>query len=245
LKRRLRFIEQVATRTANRTLLDVGCGDGSFLVASARKGWMVTGTELNPQAARAKGLTVRERIDDLPPENHFDCITMWHTLEHMPDPVGMLKQLRTRLQPNGRLIVAVPDFGGFQARIFRSHWLHLDVPRHLYHFDGTSLAYCLAAAGFVIDRRWHQEFEYDLLGWAQSTLNWLLPKPNLFFDWLTGKRAAAGALLISLAVVLGGIVSILLLPALLAGTLAKRGGTLIVGARPCHEQQADNLLPDV
>jgi SAM-dependent methyltransferase len=119
-------------------LVDIGCGDGSFLVEARRKGWRVLGTEINARIP-APGLEIWGSIDELVPKAPFDCITLWHSLEHLRDPVGGLRQLRSLLKPEGTLILAVPNASGAQARLFGEHWLHLDVPRHLHHFSPESL----------------------------------------------------------------------------------------------------------
>jgi len=111
----------------------------------------------------------------------FDCITLWHSLEHVRDPSAILRDCKKILKPGGVLLIAVPDAGGLEARTFGARWFHLDVPRHLFHFTRKSLASVLRAAGFAGLRSWHQEFEYDLLGWSQSALNAMGFPPNLFF----------------------------------------------------------------
>ncbi len=231
-RRRLKIVQSATGKSTGGKLLDIGCGDGLFLLEARRAGWHVTGTELNPSMARQAGLDVREDIALLAGEGEFDCITMWHTLEHMRDMPSMLRHAARLLGPGGRLIVAVPDWGGLQARLFGPRWLHLDVPRHLYHFDGGALGYCLASADFSIERRWHQELEYDLLGISQSALNYLMPSyPNVFFDALTGKKPDRGGTATAVGFVLGTFLTVLALPLLAVGTLIKRGGTLIVAAR--------------
>jgi len=217
---------------SGRRLLDVGCGDGSFLLAARSAGWEVTGTEMNPALARRAGLDVREGFESLTDCAPFDCVTLWHSLEHMRDIRATLVHVSGLLKPDGRLIVAVPDNGGFQARVFRQRWLHLDVPRHLYHFTDRSLTICLERAGFSVQRRWHQELEYDLLGWSQSALNWLFPCPNLFFCQLTGKPVQAGLLCKAASYVSGLLLTALALPAVALGTRFGRGGTLVAVARP-------------
>jgi len=233
IKRRLGFVASAMGSGSGRWLLDVGCGDGSFLLAAKDVGWNVMGTEMNPEPARGSGLDVKVGVDQVPLEPQFDCVTMWHSLEHMRDIKSTLTRIAGLLQPDGRLFIAVPDNGGFQAKIFRHEWLHLDVPRHLYHFDASSLRYCLQSAGYAIERQWHQEFEYDLLGWSQSALNCIMPYPNVFLDYLTGKRKDHSKSSILSNFVLGSFLTFLSLPAVAAGTLWGRGGTLIAEARPC------------
>ncbi|HEX9023179.1 MAG TPA: class I SAM-dependent methyltransferase [Geobacteraceae bacterium] len=225
--RRMRFVAASAGRGEGKSLLDIGCGDGAFLLEARQSGWNVTGTELNPAMAREAGLDVREDIALIGGEGKFHCITMWHTLEHMRDIPSMLGHAARLLSPEGRLIVAVPDWGGLQARIFGPRWLHLDVPRHLYHFDAGALRRSLETAGFAPEREWHQEFEYDLLGFSQSALNYLMPHPNVFFDALTGKGGGHGRIATTAGLVQGSLLTVLSLPLLAAGTLSGRGGTLI------------------
>lgn len=229
--RRVRIITNTTKgRQHQPSLLDIGCGDGTFLLAAKSRGWNVVGTEMNPQLARDAGLLVYESTEQIPKDSAFDCITLWHTLEHMRDPRSTVRQLTELLSPNGTIFIAVPDAGGLQARIFASKWFHLDVPRHLHHFNKRSLEHLLENAGLVAERFWHQEFEYDLLGWSQSALNTITPVPNVFFNYLTGKSGAAGKRQTVASLVLGSLFSTLALPALAVGTLLHRGGTIIVAA---------------
>jgi hypothetical protein len=156
---------------------------------------------------------------------------MWHTLEHMRDIPAMLGSVFQRLEPEGRLIVAVPDWGGIQAVIFRESWLHLDVPRHLFHFSLNSLRFALESAGFTIQRCWHMEFEYDLLGWSQSALNRITPWQNLFFDTITGKRTNTGLVKRWISLLGGFLLTVVAVAAVLIESLLGRGGTLIVVAK--------------
>jgi SAM-dependent methyltransferase len=230
VKRRLGFVTAAIPDGNGRRLLDIGCGDGSFLLAARESGWDVKGTEFNPGPARSTGLDVRESVDQFPASAAFDCITMWHTLEHMLEIPSVLLNIARLLKPGGKLIVAVPDFGGLQARIFGPKWLHADVPRHLYHFDSKALLHCLGAAGFSVRKKWHQEFEYDLLGWSQSALNCMMSCPNVYFDCLTGKRKRYGKLIAVYGCVVGSFLTLLSLPAVALGTLCGQGGTLVFEA---------------
>lgn len=131
----------VASRVANPPgrLLDFGCGTGEFLDLCQSKGWAARGLEpdagAQAVAADKYGLTVEdpERIRDLP-DDHFDVITLWHVLEHVPQLSETVDQLRRTLAPSGTLVVAVPNCASLDARIYGKHWAAYDVPRHLYHF---------------------------------------------------------------------------------------------------------------
>jgi Methylase involved in ubiquinone/menaquinone biosynthesis len=229
-RRRLGFVASAINEETGKKLVDIGCGDGSFLLAARDAVWEIVGTEINPGLAQVAGLDVREEIGQLSDYAPFDCITMWHSLEHMRDIKSTLSQLSKLLKPNGKLLIAVPDNGGLQSKIFRHKWLHLDVPRHLYHFDAHSLSFSLRCAGFTIQHQWHQELEYDLIGWSQSALNCFLAVPNVFFYLLTGKQGNFSTLLKISSFAFGLILTALSLPAVAAGTLFGRGGTMITVA---------------
>jgi SAM-dependent methyltransferase len=161
----------------------------------------------------------------------FDCVTLWHSLEHMRDPRRTLETIRSLLAEDGVVLIAVPDNGGWQARLFGTRWFHLDVPRHLFHFEQRSLETLLRSAGFQCIRRWRQEFEYDLMGWVQSALNAVCATPNVFFDLARGRATRAGWAERAGNWIGGAVLSAIALPLVVAGAIAFRGGTLIVAAQ--------------
>jgi SAM-dependent methyltransferase len=235
LARRLRILSGAARRTGR--LLDIGCGDGDFLRAAIARGWEGLGTEIGGAAenARAAGLDVRGDLaafDASGPEGRFDAVTMWHTLEHFPDPRATLERAGKLLADGGAMIVAVPDAAGLQASLFKGSWFHLDVPRHLYHFNQSALESLLGRAGFAVDRWYHQELELDVFGWMQSALNAALPRPNVLFQSLTGKPSHGGAGEVALSYALGAALAPAALAATAVGTAARRGATLVAIARP-------------
>jgi SAM-dependent methyltransferase len=110
---------QMATHKGLSNVLDVGCGDGSFLDLARSAGLRTVGLELNPSAAgkaRAKGHVIFDRLlHEVPVEacpDGFDLITLFQVLEHVPDPVGILKQASARLKPGGYVSIAVPSKSG-------------------------------------------------------------------------------------------------------------------------------------
>jgi SAM-dependent methyltransferase len=232
IRRRIAILFRSAHMREPGSLLDIGCGDGSFLLAARKRGWRVFGTELNPQDALRNGLSVVTDINDAIDSAPFDCITLWHSLEHLRDPLNTLKTIRRLLSPTGVLIIAVPDNGGLQATLFGRSWVHLDVPRHLYHFGKDSLSMLLQATGFAPFRWRHQEFEYDLLGWSQSALNRVLPTPNVFFHLLMGRSVGCSLAEKGSSYLGGTALTLLALPLVALGTLVGRGGSVLVAAHP-------------
>ena len=159
--RRVKIVKKVFP---SGRLLDVGCGEGLFLDCARKAGYEVTGLEVSGFAVKyAKkefGLNVHHASlenADLP-GNAFDIITLWHTLEHMPDPDIVLCKARQLLKPGGCLIVAVPNvediIGQGFYRMMRGHYFQIYMPDskepHLYHFSTATLKRLLEKCGFKI-----------------------------------------------------------------------------------------------
>jgi SAM-dependent methyltransferase len=228
-RRSLHVLEYTAERATQKRLLDVGCGDGYFLLAAKSAGWKVMGTEINLCRAQAMGLDVRRSLDQIDDE-HFDCVTMWHSLEHMKDIKSTLRQIAKLLAPKGHLIIAVPNNDSLQARLFGHRWLHLDAPRHLYHFDPGSLRISLENAGFRACRFRLDETEFNLMGWAQSAMNYLNRTPNIFLDFLAGKGKHHSVWARTSNFILGSILTLVSAAALPVEALMGRGGTFVMTA---------------
>jgi len=138
LKRKRRMVEK-ATGSRKGKILDIGCGTGYFAAAMKKGGWDVRGIEPNTKArdfaSGRFGLDVKspEQISGLP-SGSFDCITMWHVLEHFHDPFGYAVEIKRLLKPGGLCLCALPNCSSFDAKHYHGSWAAYDVPRHLWHF---------------------------------------------------------------------------------------------------------------
>ncbi|UJP65935.1 class I SAM-dependent methyltransferase [Mongoliitalea daihaiensis] len=122
------------------SLLDIGCGTGYLLEAANKKGWICEGIEPGKDArklAKKKGLRVNKSLDDLK-EKQFDCISLFHVLEHIHLLRKDTKKILRLLKETGYLIIAVPNRNSLDANKYQANWAAWDVPRHLYHFDQRS-----------------------------------------------------------------------------------------------------------
>lgn len=183
--RHVKFLAHGLPRGAR--VLDVGCGRGVLLSALADRGLEAHGVEASSTAAR--GADPRTRIAIAPqlsdaqyPTGFFDEVIVWHVLEHLPDPLGTLREIRRILKIGGRLVVAVPNFDSRQARWAGPGWFHLDPPRHLYHFPLSGLRRILERADFECLSTHHFSLRQNPFGWLQSALNrWTkLPRNGLY-----------------------------------------------------------------
>ena len=126
-------------------LLDIGAGTGYFLRAAKKRGWFVMGIEPNLSARTLANLKAPNTVFDAEtlqtlPEKSFDVITLWHVLEHLPNLEEDVKTFQKLLKPNGRIVVAVPNFQSFDADYFKAYWAAYDVPRHLWHFSQSAIS---------------------------------------------------------------------------------------------------------
>lgn len=142
------------TRRPGR-LVDVGCGSGRDLLLLREKGWMVTGVEVSPEAAkRAREAGLDVRVGTLEeaalPAGSADVATLFHVLEHVADPVATAREVARVLAPGGVMLAHVPNFGSLNARLFREHWYELDVPRHVNFFTPRTLKRLVREAGLAL-----------------------------------------------------------------------------------------------
>lgn len=147
----IKDIHEVAPPPA--TILDIGCDKGYFIDEARRYGYDVAGVELSDSAneyTKRLKLDVKKDIGHF--EKKFDIVTMWHVLEHIPDPLEYLLKVKTKLNDSGRFFVRVPAIESFWSRLMKDKWEWFQPDNHIFHFGVESLSYLLKEAGFEIDR---------------------------------------------------------------------------------------------
>ncbi len=140
------------------SLLDIGCGTGLFVSLAGREGFQAAGLESSPEAVRVAhdggvdSVTCGDENLLIEQGRQFDLITLFHVLEHVPEPFKYLRRIQKLLRKPGHLVVQVPNRSSYQARLFGRRWYGLDCPRHLNNFTEYALLAVLGRAGFRIRR---------------------------------------------------------------------------------------------
>ena len=160
-------------------ILDIGCGDGFHLDLIREFGsptWEVEGVDIDEravEAARGRGLTVHTGVVeelDLPPGS-FDAALMIMVVEHVADPLVLLKSAMRLLRPGGRLVIVTDNTGSPDFALSRRrYWGGYHFPRHWYLFSRQSLEKLGRAAGFDVARI---ETIVSPVNWVYSVHNWL------------------------------------------------------------------------
>lgn len=171
-------------------ILDVGCGEGTFLANLSPLKWKRHGIDFSAYAIEE---AKKERIEnlciggvlDLPfGDRSFDVITLWHVLEHIRDPKAVMKRVHALLKDSGVVILTVPNLEGLEMKVFRrlqdSCW---EVPRHLYHFTLKTLSRLLEETDFSI-----LEINQKVMARSGSLLEGAVKKHLLSFLKVLGVR---------------------------------------------------------
>ncbi|MFA5800902.1 MAG: class I SAM-dependent methyltransferase [Thermoleophilia bacterium] len=139
------------------SILDIGGGNGDFLSTMRDLGWQVYGVEPDQHAVKyAKEIYNLElhqgTLENAGfPDSYFDVVTMNHVIEHVHDPVELVRQCGQILKRGGRLVVVTPNVESVGHRLFKQFWRGLEPPRHLHLFSLKTIQQCAEQAGLNIE----------------------------------------------------------------------------------------------
>ncbi|MBN2636927.1 MAG: class I SAM-dependent methyltransferase [Prolixibacteraceae bacterium] len=152
-----RKIVEKWTGAKTGNLLDVGTGTGFFLNTMKTAGWKVTGTEKSPDARKFAKKEFKLKVLDTDElfqlkNESFDAITLWHVLEHVHRLNENLEKFNELLTPNGKLIIAVPNYTSYDAHHYKEFWAAWDVPRHIWHFGPEQMKLLVEKHGLKLQQ---------------------------------------------------------------------------------------------
>lgn len=129
-----------------RRVLDFGCGFGQFLEMCRLFGLEAHGVERSHARRSGAAVQIHAELDEAP--GNFDAITMFEVLEHLDDPLAMLRALRERLNPGGLMIIEVPDTTGVNEITDEFSYRKIHPLDHINAFTPDSLVGIMRKAGF-------------------------------------------------------------------------------------------------
>lgn len=137
-------------------VLDVGCALGHFGKVAKDRGWDVFVTDVSDFAVQKSSLEYGLKgfvssPDKLPVRaGHFDCVTLFDVIEHVSQPIELLKNLRAAIHKNGLLHLTTPNKNSLSGRLMGRHWFHFKPEEHLIYFDPKTISIALEKAGFEV-----------------------------------------------------------------------------------------------
>ena len=129
--------------TSGKSILDVGCGYGSFVDAALGQGYNVRGIELSQSAVNiAQGFDLPVEILDFfsaeIENSSTDILTMFEVIEHVPQPIQFLQRAEHVVKPNGLIYLTTPNFNSIDRRVLGNNWKVFHV-EHLTYFTPATL----------------------------------------------------------------------------------------------------------
>lgn len=145
-----------AAGVSGGSLLEIGCGDGDFLLQASRRNFPATGIDYSPHScakAQAKlGAAARIICGEISAvadrRESYDLCVACDVIEHVRQPADFLQTLHGLLRPNGRLFIVTPDLDSLAAKLLRSRWPEFKA-EHMYYYTPRTLRRQLAQAGFT------------------------------------------------------------------------------------------------
>jgi ubiquinone/menaquinone biosynthesis C-methylase UbiE len=183
----LKIVSEAADGRRGR-LLDIGTGRGDLLLEAARSGWDAQGVEISEDAAKVarERLGLKVTVGTLAaarfPDRYFDAVTMLDVIEHVPDPVADLREVRRVLKGGGIVVLETPNFAGLMSRMGGRYWPGYMLP-HINLFMPANFSALVQKSGFELG-------ECRTVGaevFSSQVIDWLGIKQRLY-DWLYWHR---------------------------------------------------------
>lgn len=146
----LKVLDLLSSIGCGSRILDVGCGNGSFVDAAIERGYEAKGIDLSSSAvvlAQSLCLPV-ERLDFLSNEikhSTYDAVTMFEVIEHLPKPLSFFHKASEVLSPGGLMYLTTPNFNALDRWILGKAW-NVFHPEHLTYFTPFTLKQAIGAS---------------------------------------------------------------------------------------------------
>lgn len=186
-----RILKTLSTVESPR-VLDVGGGNCLFANSLARSNCQVVVVDPNTESEKyidkqAGVHFISEKFSSelisngTLKEESFDYITLWHSLQSLPDITDVFKTIRRLLKPGGYLYISTPNLASLQAEMGKYLWTYLDIPYQVNMFTPTGLLKIIQKNNLIPIRFYYFSLEYDIFGFYQTLLNLLSHSHNYYY----------------------------------------------------------------
>ena len=196
--KRVNRVKEMCSVSPKSLILDVGCGNPSFLKACQQElncktlGIDFSDEGWKEQSTLFKGLDLQvAEIKDLSLNLEPDIITMWHYLEHDYTPLENLTYLKSIAKPSTTLIIEIPNFDSISRKKYNENWAGWHTPRHTSLFSPDNIKLLLDKSGWNVSQLLtYGTLNPYLLFWMseveQKGIQWNKNMENKFWDFVTG-----------------------------------------------------------
>ena len=190
---RVRSLQRLPT--PEQSMLDIGCGRGVLPKLFKRSGWRALGTQVSKvaaDAAREGGADViLAEIHEIPSEEPFGLVTLFHVIEHLPDLQRSIDHIIDLVRPGGYLVLEYPNARSWLKRLTGVRWFAYDPPFHLSQINPVVLSDVLGLRNFRLVKETYFSLEYSFFVFAQTAANLLLPfQRDAFYRMLRKEKLA-------------------------------------------------------
>lgn len=157
-----KFLARLSKYTKPGRFLDIGCGPGFYVMAAHLRGWEAYGIDISPPVRIPEDIRIFKGTieESYFPSNHFHACFMSHTLSHLLNPLGTLREVHRILMPKGILVVIIPNFLRPGLSRLKDRWNDVTEGNHLYLFNLKTAKEMIQSAGFHV---FHLESEAEFL----------------------------------------------------------------------------------
>jgi SAM-dependent methyltransferase len=134
-------------------IIEIGCGSGRLL-GQLRGQFQLAGVEPRVESAHRASVAAQCRVfgslEALPDDEKFDVAILVDVIEHVPDPLGLLRKIRDKLSERGRIVISTGNGDHWFARLCRNRWWYVSYPEHVTVLSRTWFELRSADAGLKV-----------------------------------------------------------------------------------------------
>lgn len=178
------LLRRAGVRDFRAAILDIGCGGQAQWLRDLRSIGFRNLMGIDPfidADCRVQGVPIL-RCDTSALANRsrgaFDLITLHHSLEHIPDQLGTLRDIQALLAPTGTCVIRIPTISSLAWDMYGMNWVELDAPRHLYLHSKESLRESARKVGLDLFDIQYDTTAFEFYGSEQYKLGVSLTAPD-------------------------------------------------------------------